>query len=145
MRRRIVVLAFLLVPVLAAGDQGKGKGRGKHKGDSYATQGSPVGVSIFVDDDRRIVHDYYARHPGGGLPPGLAKRAGALPPGLEKHLRRNGRLPPGLEKKLYYFPPDLEARLPPVAPGLRRGFIEGRAVIFNPRTSVILDVFVPLD
>jgi len=31
--------------------------------------------------------------------------------------------------------------LPPLKPGLIRGVIEGRAVIFNAKTSVILDIF----
>jgi hypothetical protein len=49
-----------------------------------------------------------------------------------------------LEKKLYYFPPELEVRLSPLEPGLRRAFIGGHAVILNSKTSVVLDVFIPL-
>jgi hypothetical protein len=89
-----------------------------------------------------VVHDYMAGYPGGGLPPGLAKRGGDLPPGLAKQLRRNGRLPPGLEKKIVWFPEDLDRRCSPLYPGLRRGFIGGHAVIVNSKTSAILDVFV---
>ena len=81
----------------------------------------------------------------GGLPPGLAKRNGDLLPGLEKQLRRNGRLPPGLEKKMTPYPPEIHGRLSPLAPGLARGFISGRAVIYNPRTRVILDIYIPMD
>ncbi len=136
----VAVLALALVPLAA--ENGKGKNRHKHeyRGDSRTN----VAVQIFVGDDRRAMHDYFAGYRGGGLPPGLAKRHGDLPPGLEKHLRKNGRLPPGLEKKLYPFPVELETRLCPLEPGLRRAFINGRAVIYNPRTSVILDVFIPL-
>jgi len=58
-------------------------------------------------------------------------------------LLRNGTLPPGLAKRVEPFPPELEQRLPPLAPELRRGIVEGRVVIFNARTSLILDVFLP--
>jgi len=136
----VAVLAAAVMP-LTAGD---GKGKNKHRHEYRGAPRTNVAVQIFVGDDRRVMHDYFTGYRGGGLPPGLAKRHGALPPGLEKHLRKNGRLPPGLEKKLYPFPVELESRLCPLQPGLRRAFIDGRAVIYNPRTSVILDVFIPL-
>jgi hypothetical protein len=88
-----------------------------------------------------MIRRYYTEHPRA-LPPGLAKRGGNLPPGLEKQLARKGHLPPGLEKKLVPFPVALERQLPPLKPGLLRGVIEGRAVIYNPKTSVIFDVLV---
>jgi len=87
-----------------------------------------------------MIRQYFHDH-AGSLPPGLAKRGGNLPPGLAKQLRRKGHLPPGLEKKVAVFPFDLERRLSPLKAGLVRGVIEGRAVIFNSKTSVILDVF----
>jgi hypothetical protein len=145
MHRKWIVagMATVLAASALAGSNGKAKGHSKAKHGNHATRTS-VAVSVFVNSDRRLVRGWVAEYPGGGLPPGLAKRNGALPPGLEKQLRRNGRLPPGLEKKLYYFPPELEARLAPLGPGLRRAFIGGHAVIFNSTTSVVLDVFVPL-
>ncbi len=99
-----------------------------------------VGVDIFVGKDREMIRQYFHDH-AGNLPPGLAKRGGDLPPGLAKQLRRNGHLPPGLEKKVAVFPIELENRLPPLKTDLVRGVIEGRAVIFNKKTSVILDIF----
>ena len=99
-----------------------------------------VGVDIFVGQDRHVIRQYFHDH-SGSLPPGLAKRGGNLPPGLSKQLHRQGHLPPGLEKKVAAFPVELERRLPPLKEGLVRGVIEGRAVIFNPKTSVIFDVF----
>lgn len=99
-----------------------------------------IGVEIFIGKDRDSIRQYFHDH-AGSLPPGLAKRGGDLPPGLQKQLQRNGQLPPGLAKKLAVFPVELERRLPPLKPGLVRGFIEGRAVIFNAQTSVILDIF----
>ena len=99
-----------------------------------------VGVDIFIGKDREVIRQYFHDH-AGSLPPGLAKRGGDLPPGLAKQLRPKGHLPPGLEKKVAVFPVELERRLPPLKEGLVRGVIEGRAVIFNAKTSVILDVF----
>ena len=99
-----------------------------------------VAVDIFIGNDRDTIRRYFHSQ-AGDLPPGLAKRNGNLPPGLQKQLQQKGHLPPGLEKKVAAFPPELERMLPPLKPGLVRGVIEGRAVIFNEKTSVILDIF----
>lgn len=99
-----------------------------------------VAVDVFLGGDRNVIREYYRLHPGS-LPPGLAKRGGNLPPGLQKQLRRKGHLPPGLDREIVFFPVELERQLPPLKAGLVRGIIEGRAVIYNPRTSVILDIF----
>lgn len=105
-------------------------------------RGAAVGVEVvFRAEDRRIITQYFRAQPSG-LPPGLAKRGGALPPGLEKQLRRNGRLPPGLDKRLTPFPMELERRLPALPPDTHRGIISGRAVIYSPGRSVILDMMV---
>ena len=141
MLRRIILvggLILLLVP-LAWGVQGKGKGKGRQR------ETLKSGVNVFVDLDRLTLRQYAAGFRGNNLPPGLAKRGGDLPPGLEKQLVRKGHLPPGLEKKLVPFPYEVERRMAPLAPGLERGFIGGHAVIFNPNTRLIVDVFVPLD
>jgi hypothetical protein len=148
MFRLLAVLACftaITIPV-AAGQQGKNKNKEKHQQhEAHGATRISGAVEIFIGNDQRMIREYVRAYPGGGLPPGLAKRNGALPPGLEKQLRRKGHLPPGLEKKLYPFAPELERRLSPLAPGLSRGFIAGRAVIYNSKTSAILDVFVPLD
>ena len=125
------------VPHAAAAQKGKDKQQSSVQGSTRP--GTRVAVEVFIGGDRDTIRGYYAEHPGN-LPPGLAKRGGDLPPGLEKQLRRKGHLPPGLEKTLVPFPPELEMRLAPLRPELRRGIIHGRAVIINPRTSVILDV-----
>jgi hypothetical protein len=114
----------------------------KHS-NSYSkadNSGTRIAVDIFIGNDRDSIRRYFHDN-AGSLPPGLAKRGGNLPPGLQKQLRQKGQLPPGLRKKLNAFPPDLESSLPPLKPGLVRGVIEGRAVIFNAKTSVILDIF----
>ena len=103
-------------------------------------------VAAAFNDASRRVEATVAERMGGltagmGLPPGLKKRGGDLPPGLEKQLRQKGHLPPGLEKKVQPFPVKLEETLPPLKPGLIRGVIEGRAIIFNSNTKLILDIF----
>lgn len=135
-------LPVALLALLALG----GSAKDKHKPNSAAPAATSVvvGVQVFTDPDRHAIRHYVAAPPPGGLPPGLAKRGGSLPPGLEKHLRKNGTLPPGLQKKVSPFPPELERRLTPLGPDLRRGFIEGRAVIYNRKTSIVLDVLIPL-
>jgi len=91
----------------------------------------------YHDDDDRDEHG----HGREGLPPGLAKRDGRLPPGLERQLVRRGHLPPGLEERMEPVPYTVCRRLPPLPEGARRGYIGGHVVVYNPRSSVILDVF----
>lgn len=131
-RMRIRALAGMLAVALSGFVQGKDKPRRR--------AGTAVAVSIFTGSDVETIRGYWRGGPSG-LPPGLAKR-GSLPPGIAKQLYRHGRLPPGLEKRLVYFPPELEVRLAPLYPGLRRCFLEGRALIINPKTHVIVDVLV---
>jgi hypothetical protein len=148
MRRTLFALTILSLTFATIGQadkKDKAKGHDKDKSGAAEHHGSSVAVAvdIFIGGDREIIREYVDHYPGGGLPPGLAKRGGNLPPGLEKQLRKKGKLPPGLRKKLTAFPPELEARLCPLQPNLKRGFVEGRAVIFSDKTSVVLDVFIP--
>ncbi len=142
MLRKLVVLVGLMALMAAWAGAGQGRGRGKGKG--HEKGGGRVAVGVFVAPDRLILHNYAVGF-RGDLPPGLAKRHGDLPPGLERQLVRKGHLPPGIEKRLVPFPVELEHRLCPLEPGLQRGFIGGRAVIFNSSTRLIVDVFIPLD
>jgi hypothetical protein len=135
----MAVLAVALTPVCFGAGKDGNKGKGKRAG-AAEHDSTRVAVNIFVGGDREIIREYVAKYPQGELPPGLAKRGGDLPPGLEKHLRKKGHLPPGLQKKVTALPLDLEGRLHPLEPGLRRGFLEGRAVIYNRKTAVVLDV-----
>ena len=128
MKSTLVVFCALLCA--ASGEAKKNKDRG----------GADVYIQ-FGPADRTVIHEYYRAQPSG-LPPGLAKRNGSLPPGLEKQLRRNGRLPPGLEKKLMPFPVEVERRLPPLPIGMQRGYIDDRAIIYNPRSRAIVDVMI---
>ena len=143
----MLVLGLLLSTVLPVGE-GKGKGA-KEKGNSETHKAADsdsstiVDINIVLGEHRRIVSGYLDHYPKGGLPPGLAKRGGALPPGLEKQLHKNGRLPPGLRKRLAPYPADLTRRMPPLGEEYESGFLHGRVVIFNEKTSAILDVFIP--
>jgi len=90
-----------------------------------------VSISLsFTTQEIRILKQHYA------------PRSRALPPGLQKKLYRTGHLPPGWQKKFEPFPVEVERQLAVLPNGYRRGFIEGRAVIFDSRTQVILDVAV---
>jgi hypothetical protein len=87
-----------------------------------------AGSCYFEPRDVRVIREYYA------------PRYRKLPPGLEKKLYRTGRLPPGWARRLQPMPVVVEQQLVPIAPGYRRGFIDGYAVVYNPGTRVIVDV-----
>jgi hypothetical protein len=127
MRKALFTLIFLglLAPVLQAQPK-----KNKNKDKDAAV--------IFQPDERRVIGDYFSNT--SNLPPGLAKRGGNLPPGLQKHIQRNGQLPPGLQKRLVAFPDDLNRRLPAIPSIFRRGLIGDRAVIYDPRSMMILDM-----
>src|SRR6184192_54319 len=71
----------------------------------------------FESRDVRVITEYYS------------PRYRSLPPGLAKKCARTGHLPPGWRRRLGVLPPDY-----------RRGVIDGYAVVYNPRTQVIVDV-----
>ena len=83
----------------------------------------------FQPHDVQIIGAYYA------------PRYRKLPPGLEKKYYRTGHLPPGWEKRMEPFPVVVERQLPPLPNGYRRAFIDGYAVVYIPRTQVVVDVF----
>jgi hypothetical protein len=135
----LLSLAVLILPAGApAASSQKDKNKNAQHTDHSSGVDTHVAVDVFVGRDRDVIRRYYSAHPAS-LPPGLEKRGGDLPPGLEKQLQRKGHLPPGLDKRVVAFPVELERQLPPLKSGLVRGVIEGRAVIFNPKTSLVLD------
>lgn len=100
----------------------------KHKKHADSTR---VAVHVaFGKSDVEVIRTYYA------------PRYRNLPPGLQKKIARGGQLPPGWRKKIEPFPPDLDRRLPPCAPGYRRGVIDGHAVIYIESKQTIVDVAV---
>lgn len=130
MSRRAFILS-LPGAALAAAPQGKGKGQGNKAREAPG----------FLPEERKIILAYF-QNPPPGLPSGLGKRGGDLPPGLEKQVRRKGQLPPGLQKRLAPFPPDLAARLGPLPVGHERGILGNLAIVWSPRTGLIVDVLV---
>jgi hypothetical protein len=82
----------------------------------------------FQPRDARIVTAYYA------------PRYRALPPGLQMKLYRSGRLPPGWQNKIEPLPVVVERQLAPVPSGYSRGYINGYAVVYSPRTQVVIDI-----
>lgn len=143
----VLMVALLMVGPLFAGagkghhqnQKAKGKAKHAHKSDSSVA----IDIGVALGEYRQAVRHYVDHEPSGSLPPGLAKRGGNLPPGLAKHLHKNGTLPPGLQKRVSPFPAGLSGRLPYLGDDYDAGFLSGRVVIFNKRTSAILDVFVP--
>ena len=85
---------------------------------------------VFSTRDVKIIREHYA------------PRYANLPPGLQKKLARTGKLPPGWQKKMRPFPVALTRRLPSLPDGYARGVIDGRAVIYVPGTSLIIDATV---
>ena len=86
--------------------------------------------AAFAPHERVAIQGYFQAYPK------------ALPPGLQKQLWERGELPPGLQKRIMPFPRSLEVRLAPPAPGLRRGCLGDRAILYDPATLLIVDSFV---
>ena len=96
------------------------------------------------DDDREVDHRaercYFEPHDVRVVSEYYAPRYRSLPPGLAKKLYRTGRLPPGWEKKLEPLPVTVERQLVSLPADYQRGVIDGYAVVYRPRTRVIIDV-----
>jgi len=123
----LLLSVLALVPISAQEGHGHGRDNGRDKG--HEREHHEAAVRSFRPGDRAAIAEYYR-----------SRRHGApLPPGLERQLRRNGTLPPGLAKRFVPFPPELDRRLPPCPVGMRRGLIGGVAVMWNPRTGLIVD------
>ena len=99
--------------------------RDDDRGDHARHAGCYVGPH-----DVRIVREYYE------------PRYRALPPGLAKKYARTGQLPPGWAKKIEPLPIEVERRLEPLPREYRRGYLDGRIVVYLPG-EVVVDV-VPL-
>ena len=129
-----MLVGFLLGGTVAETSQGKGKKNGKPEPAKYDKSGKPESsVSlhlVFGRADVVILRDHYS------------PRYRNLPPGLYKKIARGGQLPPGWRKKFETFPDEVDRRLAPLPAGYSRGVIDGHAVIYDSRTSVIVDVAV---
>jgi hypothetical protein len=134
----ISILAALLMGTVAVAAEGGSRDRGaqkrakrQHAAAVRHADRAQVDVHVvFSTRDVRIIREYYA------------PRYRRLPPGLQKKLARTGTLPPGWQKKMEPFPAALERDLPVLPPQYRRGVMDGHAVIYQPKTQVIIDVAV---
>ena len=91
---------------------------------------------------RGEVHVVFSRGDVGVLRGYYAPRYRNLPPGLQKKLARTGHLPPGWERRVEPFPVIVERRLVVLPADYRRGVIDGNAVIYSPRSGIIIDATV---
>ena len=127
------VAGLLLVGTAVGASPSQGKGKNKasqEKANGKATDASAAVHVVFAPADVTILRNYYA------------PRYRNLPPGLQKKVARGGQLPPGWQKKFEPFPVVLERQLAVLPHDYRRGVMDGRAVIYNPRTNVIIDIAV---
>jgi hypothetical protein len=59
---------------------------------------------------------------------------------LQKKLYRNGHLPPGWERRMQPMPVTVERQLVALPNAYNRGYIDGYAVVYSPRTQVVVDI-----
>ena len=83
------------------------------------------GDECFREEHIRVIRDYYHEH--------------ELPPGLVKKYYRTRELPPGWDRRIQPLPYEVERGLPPVPEGYARGYVDGYAVIYQPRTHFVID------
>jgi len=126
MKRLVLsVAAMLAASIVVVNAEGQA-----HKGHASGTQLSGSVQVVFSNEDVRVIREYYA------------PRYRALPPGLQKKYARTGQLPPGWQKKLQPLDPVVERRLVALPARYRRGIVDGRAVIMDDRTHVMIDMAV---
>ena len=128
----MVVVALLAPSTPAAAVSGPAKQKGKKHAKYERVEPVPTTSIhvVFSTRELRVIREHYE------------PRYRNLPPGLRKKYARTGQLPPGWRKKMEPFPVVVERELVVLPSGYRRGVIDGNAVIYNPRTQVIVDVAV---
>jgi hypothetical protein len=143
MKRRIgaTFVAVLLGGVSLFGAEQRGNDRAKQESpqapDRVVVQSANrVAVSTkdvnitFSRRDVQVIREHYG------------PRFRKLPKGLQKKLTRTGHLPPGWQRDIEPFPIVLERQLVALPAGYRRGVIDGNAIIYSPRTQIIIDATV---
>ena len=121
-----VVVGFIALSPLSikAKDHDGNHGK-KHWKDDDDDRHRRYSDSYFRDDHLRVIRGYYHER--------------KLPPGLAKKYYRTGKLPPGWQRRIQPFPYQVERSLPPVPAGCARGYVDGYAVVYQPRTQVVID------
>ena len=132
MRRKRV--AFAVACMLVAGPA---LADHRHEGEKHGKHGRHDNRNddrcYLESRDVRVITEYYS------------PRYRSLPPGLAKKYARTGHLPPGWERRMEPMPVVVERQLVVLPPDYRRGVIDGYAVVYNPRTQVIVDVVAIFD
>jgi hypothetical protein len=127
----LVIAGLLVSSTLYAGPSRNDHDKGKKAKYEPANDSRSVSVHVvFLPREVRIIREYYG------------PRYRNLPPGLQKKYRRTGQLPPGWQKKMQPFPVAVERQMTVLPAGYSRGVIDGHAIIYNPRTQVIVDMAV---
>lgn len=115
-------------------------------GEKHGKKAAPVeerhetgGASLFNEDTRRIIGDYYGKRARAGkCPPGLAKKHnGCLPPGQAKKWAKGHPLPVDLQ--YHDLPRELLKRLPPPPPDHRYVQIAGDVLMIAVGTRMVID------
>lgn len=128
---RIVIYAMTVVLLVDVSLSNAAQGHGKHQDVRESRDGVRGSVHVvFSTGDVRVLREYYA------------PQYRSLPPGLQKKYNRTGQLPPGWQKKVQPLPVVVERQLVALPSDYRRGVIDGNAVIYAPRTGVIIDATV---
>ena len=113
------LLIYTLLSMLLVGTTAWAKSKHQHHS----------GFCFFGDKDIQVLGAYYAPRAPRNLPPGLAKK-----------YARTGKLPPGWQKKMQPIPVVVERQLAPLPAGYRRGIVDGFAIVYSPRTGVMIDI-----
>lgn len=112
------------------GDNGPGNGHGRGHDNGHGEHGYGHGPDRRGQYFRQQDYGYLRQYYNGPR---------NLPPGLLKKYYRTGTLPPGWQKRFRPLPPMLVQQLPPVPPYYQQGYLDGYAVVIDPRTRVIVD------
>ncbi|GAC1361528.1 MAG: hypothetical protein NVSMB3_09790 [Acidobacteriaceae bacterium] len=107
-------------------DQGNEHGNGRGHGNGHGKHGDGPDAPYFREQDYGSLSRYY-------------NGPRDLPPGLRKKYYRTGSLPPGWEKRFQPMPPIVLQQLPPLPSNYQRGYLDGYAVVVDPRTRVVVD------
>jgi len=107
-------------------DDHKDHGHGHENNDHGNKHGRDIPTPYFRDQD----YSYLSRYYNGPR---------NLPPGLRKKYVRTGALPPGWQSRFQPMPAIVIQQLPPIPPLYQRGYLDGYAVVVDPRTRIIVD------
>ena len=113
--------------------KGKGKGKGHQRGEA------PAHSTVFVDEHRVVVREYYdTQYQRGHCPPGLRKKNnGCMPPGQAKKWQVGRPLPRDV---VYYdVPPVLISKLPAAPAGHKYVRVAADILLITVGTAIVVD------